>query len=228
MVENYPFAITAMAYWGTGLPNTAGVSGGGWYSLEDGKSDNGSPIALRWQTGAFDQGLPDFYKWYSDIEIEAWMASGNCTLTVEAIFDSGEDGRLARHGLRSRTRPSRRLPSGCRRIPRFLCLPAEAGFRLSGAELCHQGNRQRLGRGDLRRPVSASLYPEERVAHTFDSGPTAFGLPEKVKQVDYLEFYATGTGQSLQRTLRIERPPGARADHPRSGGDAGAERPRRC
>lgn len=206
MVERYAgLSIGSMAYWGTGLPMTAGMNGGGWYSLEDGKTDGGAPIALRWQTGAFDQGLPDFYKWYSDIEIEAWAPNGgSVNLTVEAIFNSGKT--VVTCGTATVTNPTKQtFTFKLSENPAFP-VPAggsDYGWRDLNCAIRITGNAT----GEIIIGAAyLHFYPEERVARTFDSGSTDFQIPEKVKQVDYLEFYLTGTGQALQRTLASDLP----------------------
>jgi len=198
--------FSALAYWGAGLPMTAGSPGGNWYALESEESDNGTAIAVRWQTASFDEGLPGFYKWYSDLEVEAWLAGilTPVTLTLTAIFDDGKtvytvgtftvtQSTKQKFSFRLPENPNVPIPAG----------GSDYGWRALNIAVRITGNVV----GEL---VIGGLYihayPEERLAHTFDSGPTNFGLAEKVKQVDYLEFYQTGTGQQLQRTLASDLP----------------------
>lgn len=199
--------FSALAYWGSGLPMTAGAPGGGWYSLENGQTDAGAPIAVRWQTKQFDQGLPDFFKWYSDIELEAWLApggGGSVTLTVQAIFGNGTT--LVTIGTAVLTQTTKQTFSfRIQENPNFP-VPAggsDYGWRDLNVAIRVTGNAtSEIIIGGLY----LHWYPEERLAHTFDSGSTDFGLPEKAKQIDYLEFYLTGSGQQLQRTLASDLP----------------------
>ncbi len=199
--------FSALAYWGTGLPMTGGAPGGAWYALEMGPDDNGSPIALRWQTKAFDQGLPDINKWYSDIEIEAWLAPptmGSATLTLKLVLDNG--ATVITLGTATVNQFTKKTFAF--RVPENPAVPIPAGgtdygYRALNAAIRVEGNATaELIIGG----VYLHWYPEERLAHTFDSGPTNFGIPERVKQVDYLEFYSTASGQQLQRTLASDLP----------------------
>ena len=75
------------------LPGTrmlAGLDAGGIVSIEqrfDG--DGGTPIALSYQSGYFDQGNPNSIKRYGEIAIEFRIPPPS-TLTIEALFDGGK------------------------------------------------------------------------------------------------------------------------------------------
>ena len=206
--ELYPYGFSALAYWGNGLPMTAGSPGGTWYGLEAGETDNGTAIALGWQSIAFDEGLPDFYKWYSDLELEAWLApgagGGSVTLNIYLVFDNG--ATVLSVGTATLSQQTKQVFAW--RLPENPNFPSPAGgsdfgWRAKNFAVRVTGNTMAE---IIIGGIYMHMYPEERTAHTFDSGPTNFGMPEKVKQVDYLEFYATGTGQSLQRTLASDLP----------------------
>lgn len=193
-------APQAMHYEGSGNFLMAGFAGGYLYRLEDiaHATDGGQPIHVVWQSKASDQGLPDNQKWYSDVELDYQTAGGAetpGTLTVYLILD---DQRMTLGTVSSATRTTQI----------FQLSSLQGGnpdFGIKGKRACVAVS------GDVSSTCiiyGAYLhwYPVERSVRSFDSG---FIGTERVRQVDYLEFVATGSGQAASYILSSDLPGGA-------------------
>lgn len=200
-------APTAMYYEGAGRFLVGGFSAAGagtLYNLElnDYRVDNLSPFQAVWQSRHEDQGLPDNFKVYSDLEITfetgitlpGLGVSPVSTLNVYLVFD-----RLTKVSLGTISSPIETT-----KVLRVLAADAAAlGYTAKTCAVRIEGSIQAVAR------ITATYihyYPEERTADTFDSGPTDLGIPERVKEVDYVEFYTTAVGQAIQRRLHSDLP----------------------
>lgn len=158
--------------------------------------DDSQPIQLRWQSRFSDQGLPDNIKRYSDLEIDFQTAFGNespaSALSVYIVLDNGN--KLFAGAISSATRTTVALP---------LWDFHGQDLRGKNASVRIEGNATSTC---LIFAVYLHWYPEERTALTFDSGFTDLGIPERVKEVDYVELYATGIGQNLQKFISSDLP----------------------
>lgn len=210
-LERYPNlaapAFTCMHYEGPGALQMAGATaagGGGYlYALEQQGFylDDGHSAKAIWQSRYFDQGLPDNFKIYTDVEVDCQTISGeapNSPITVYLVIDNGTKINLG--SLTSTGVPKPRFTGILRvmsedgndvgRKAKNAAIRIEADF--SGVIVIYG--------------VFLHWYPEERVARSFDTGPTHLGLPERVKEVDYAEFYLTASGQQLRRVLSSDLP----------------------
>lgn len=200
-------APTAMNYEGAGRYLVAGFSASGSASaydleLNDYRVDNGAPYTATWQSRHEDQGLPDDRKVYSDVEITFETAitlpglgsSPVSTLSVYAIFDKLTKVLLGTISSATETTKILRVyePDG-----------ATLGRTAKSIAIRIEGSIAAVAQ---ITSTYVHWYPEERTADTFDSGPTNLGIPERVKEVDYIEFYTTANGQLIQRALWSDLP----------------------
>jgi hypothetical protein len=205
-------AFTCMQYEGPGFQLMAGATGSGagggsLYALElqGYYLDNGQSAPARWQSKSYDQGLPNIRKVYTDIEIDCQTSQGNspnATLAVYLVTDNG-----TKHNLGTVS------GGGGFAKPRFTAmLPVNPGGAADGDD---PGIKAKNAAVRIETDYTGTViiygvylhwYPEERVAASFDSGPTNLGIPERVKEVDYVELYMTGSGQALRRVISSDLP----------------------
>lgn len=194
-------AFSVMTYEGPGFQLMAGSPGGYLYALElEGfYLDNGASAHARWQSPFVDCNLPNNRKVFSDIEIDCATCAPSgpiATLTVELLYDNGTKVTLGTCSSSSQSKP------------RFTAMfPTATGDDpgITAKNVAVRITSDYLGTIVIYG-VYLHWYPEERTAATFDSGPTDLGLPERVKEVDYAEFYMTGAGQSLRRVIASDLP----------------------
>lgn len=182
---------------------TAGV-GTSLYALESfgWGGDDGNAFNAVWQSKFFDQGLPDNFKIYTDVEVDIETGFGqspNATVSITVVFNNGTKVVV---GTAQSSDPNNK--------PRYtviLPIPASSGS-IRGYKAKNAALRAEVSVTGQVTVHGAFIhwYPEERVARTFDSGPTHFGIPERVKEVDYFEAYLTSSGQSLRRTFSSDLP----------------------
>lgn len=182
------------------------VSGGFLYHLELGQTDGSGTIHVAWQSKFQDQGLPDNYKRYSDLELDfqtAFNGDGLSTLSVYIVYDFGVKVLLGTCNATDRTTQSFTL-MGIIGSTQFAQghVPYEA-LKAKNVSVRVEGD---IDSTCIIYGAYLHWYPEERVATTFDTGFTDLGSPERVKQVDYLEIYATGIGQQVTRALYADLP----------------------
>lgn len=203
-------AFTCMYYEGPGFQMMAGATGaaGGGYlyelELQGFYLDDGQSAKARWQSRYFDQGLPDNNKVYTDIEIDCQTSSGlspNATLSVYLVTNNGTKtliGTVSGSGGFNKPRFTAMLPVNPPTSP-----GDNPGITAKNAAV-------RIETDFLGVVVIYGVYlhwyPEERIAASFDSGPTNFGIPERVKEVDYVELYMTASGQPLRRVISSDLP----------------------
>lgn len=209
--ESYPNlaapAFTIMNYEGPGFQLMAGAPGGYLYALELNGFylDSGHSAKARWQSKSYDQDLPDIRKVYTDIEVDCQTSEGlspNATLTVWLVVDNGTKhllGTISGSGGYGKPRGTFMLP----------CNPGGAADGddpgILGKNAAVRIESDYTGK-IIIYGVFLHWYPEERVAASFDSGPTNLGIPERVKEVDHVELYMTGSGQALRRVLSSDLP----------------------
>jgi len=189
--------FTALRYEGgpyflMGGATAATPNGGGCiYHLEIGTDDAGQFIHVAWQSRFSDQGLPDHYKRYADLEVDFTTAVGAesspSTLLVCLVYDNGT-----------------KVPVGeLSNLGRTTAVFWLNDYRAKNAAVRIEGD---VNTTCIIYGTYLHWYPEERVGETFDSGFFDLGQAERVKQVDYLELYATGNGQTLTRQLFSDLP----------------------
>ncbi len=199
-------APTAMYYEGAGRSLVGGFTANGQasaYNLEfnDYRVDNGTPFTAVWQSRHEDQGLPDNLKVYSDLEItfETAITLPNLgsslisTLSVYAIFD-----KLVKVSLGTISSATETT-----KILKIVNAAGELGYTAKSIAIRVEGSIAAVAQ------ITASYvhwYPEERTADTFDSGPTNLGIPERVKEVDYIESYLTASAQLILRRIHSDLP----------------------
>lgn len=189
--------VTALNYEGGGLGLMAGTTSGspGLLQLETGTGDATSAIPVLWQSRYSDQGLPDNFKWYADLEIDFQTAGINegapSTLTVQVV---GDDGNLITLGT---------ISSSNRATQGFGQQLATYSLRFKKLSVLISGN---VNTTCIIYGVYLHWQPEERVGLVFDAGFTDLGIPERVKQIDYLELQASGTGQALNPIIWSDLP----------------------
>lgn len=193
----------------TGNWTSGGVHTGGYLMhLEFGDStDSGDTIHVAWQSRFSDQGLPDNYKRYSDLELDfqtAFESDGLSTLSVYMVYkvDGADPVKVLLGTCNSQVRTTRTFT-----LMGVIGTSPTPGF---GEDLRAKSIAVRV-EGDIDSTCiifGAYLhwYPEERVADTFDTGFIDLGAPERVKQVDYFEIYATAIGQQVTRQLYSDLP----------------------
>ncbi len=198
-------AFTVMNYEGPGalqMAGATGTGGGGYlYHLESGYLDDSGPYHAVWQSAYYDQDLPDNLKVYTDIEIDAQTMqgqSGNTTLTVYAVFDNGTQVTLGTITSGSSAKPRQTFifkimaPNG-----------TDLGRTAKNVAIRIEGNILGVV---IIYGAYVHWYPEERTALSWDTGITDLGMPERVKEIDYLEFYMQGSGQQLSKVLYSDLP----------------------
>lgn len=198
-----PGGFSALHFEGTPYHLEAGVTIGGagyQYSLEQGFTDGGAPIYLKWQSRFSDQGLPDNYKRYSDLKIDFQTGLGGelpSTLSVYVVYNNQIKVLLGTISANPRTTATFSL--------RNLGVPEsdDQGLKAKNFAVRIEGATTSTC---VIYGTYLEWYPEERIAISFDSGFTNLGQPERVKQVDYLELYATGSGQSATRVFSSDTP----------------------
>lgn len=143
-----------------------GATAGGLFALESGTDDAGAPIPIAWQSPAFNQGLANNPKVYSDLAIE-FQSPGQ--ITVKVVYDDGAPEALG--SIHSNGRTTAVLP-----------LAADG-----------QGRRAKMIAVRIEGDVTAETvlygvflhwYPEEREALSFDSGVIDFGGSARVLDVE--------------------------------------------
>jgi hypothetical protein len=182
-------------------------SGGYLLNLEFGDTnDSGETVHVAWQSRFSDQGLPDNLKYYSDLELDAQTAfngDGLSTLSVYIVYNHSIKVLLGTFTSAVQDTQSFPLmgivgsvqhPQGY--SPYDDLLAKNAAIRVEGD----------IGSTCIIYGAYLHWYPQERLATTFDSGFIDLGLPERVKQADYLEFVATGIGQQVTRALYSDLP----------------------
>lgn len=176
--------------------------------LEFGDSnDNLQPVHVAWQSRFSDQGLPDNYKRYADLGLDfqtSFRGDGLSTLSVYVVYkvDGSDPIKLLLGTCNSAVRTTQQFS-----LMGLLSTLAMPGF---GEDLRAKNFAVRV-EGDIDCTciiygAYVHWYPEERVGLIFDSGFTDLGIPERVKQADYLELYATGQGQQVTRQLWADLP----------------------
>lgn len=198
--------FTALNYEGAGNSLMAGVSAAGTgqlWAIEQSAlaTDNANPIHLAWQSRFSDQGLPDNFKWYSDIEVDfqtAFNGQAPSTLSVYLVHSNGTKILLGTINSANRTTAIFPLSSNA-----GIEGATDEGLRAKNAAIRIEGDATSTC---IIYGTYLHWYPEERQALTFDSGFTDLGEPERAKQIDYMEVYATGTGQAVQRILSSDLP----------------------
>lgn len=218
--DNLPApAFTAMLYGGVNADGLARTLIGGIttdegaysYRLEQTyQDDSGEPIIVAWQTPFYDQGLPDNFKWYSDLELEFRTQIAPLTplgvLSVVLLLDNGTRVITIAPNIAS---PDRVFQSFRLVGDESLGIPAGAGvpygLRAKNWALRITGSISGGATAEIYGAVM-HWYPEERTADTFDSGFTNLGLPERCKEIDYLELYMTASGGNLSTQLASDLP----------------------
>ena len=200
--------FTALKYEGAGNSLMAAVTAAGagqLWAIEQASTalDGANPIPLAWQSRFSDQGLPDNFKWYSDIVIDFQTSFGGfqpvSTLSVSIVYDNGTVLSLGTIASSNRTTQVFSLSSLNIQVEGA----TDEGLRAKNIAVQITGNATSTC---IIYNVYVHWYPEERAASTIDSGFTDLGQPERVKQVDYLELYLTGAGQTIQRILSSDLP----------------------
>lgn len=202
-------AFTVMQYQGPGGSLWAGAtsaSGGYLYGLEGQgqRGDAGQPTNVLWQSAYSDQGLPDCNKVYTEVEVDLSTVGVGFPpigpVDVSVVFDNGTIVSVGSLTSASYSKP--RFTGSLKVISQngqdVGYTAKNAAVRIAGATL---GQITVFG-------VYLHWYPEERIARSFDTGPTNCGIPERVKEIDYLEFYMTASGQQLTRVLSSDLPGG--------------------
>ena len=175
--------------------------------LEFGDStDNGESIHVAWQSRFSDQGLPDNYKRYSDLELDfqtAFNGDGLSTLSVYIVYDNGTKVLLGTCNSAARVTQIFTLMGIVGTVQHPQGYSPYEDLRAKNASIRVEGD---IDCTCIIYGAYLHWYPEERVATTFDTGFIDLGAPERVKQADYLELYATGTGQQVTRALYSDLP----------------------
>lgn len=194
-------AFTVMNYEGPGRYMMAGFTGGYLYILDaiGWRGDNGAAFHAVWQSGFLDQGLPDNRKVYSDLEITFKTAYDSVvsTLSVYAVYDTdnayGVKSLLGTISANARSTLFLRIQDASGNVgvtAKNIAIRIECDVQAVVAIYA----------------VYLHWYPEERLADSFDSGPTDFAIPERVKEIDYVEMFLTAQGQQVSRLLTSDLP----------------------
>ncbi|HLW77790.1 MAG TPA: hypothetical protein VKS01_12410, partial [Bryobacteraceae bacterium] len=206
-------AFTALKYEGAGNSLMGAVSeqvitggigslAGGLYSLEQNQfsTDAGNSIHLAWQSRFSDQGLPDNYKWYTDVIVDfqtAVLGQTPSTLSVYLVIDNGTKILLGTISSAARTRFTFQLNSN------DFGGGTNEGQRATNAAIRIEGDATSTC---IVYGTYLMWYPEERLSTSFDSGFNDLGIPERAKQIDYLELYATAAGQPVTSIISSDLP----------------------
>lgn len=202
-------AFSTMLNEGTGrylVGGTTSADGARLYLLEALQSrvgDNGTPFTAVWQSRSEDQGLPDNFKVYSDLEIDFKTAEDFATpvstLSVYLVFDKWLKVLLGTVASPTQTTRTLRVPVDALRAAQG----ALYGYRAKNVAVRIEGSISAIAH---IYGTYIHWYPEERLADTFDSGPTNFETPERCKEIDHIEAYVTGTAQQFSKALWSDLP----------------------
>lgn len=195
-------AFTAMN--NDGPSNMMGGAGTSLYRIEqdDLPTDAGGAITVLWQSRFFDQGLPDIFKHYSDVEIEfqtATRTGSPATLTLSIVYNNEIKVSLGTISSATRTTaifPLRAILAAYQNAQDEGLLAKNIAIRLEGS----------VSSECVVYGAFIHWYPEERLALSFDTGFTDLGIAERVKQVDHFEYYETGTGAAQLRNFYSDLP----------------------
>ncbi len=155
----------------------------GYYTGEDGVSDDNHAIALLWQSGYLDQGLPDNQKVYADLVIEYRTATVEtnqtpATLNVGLLLDYGAVQPVGTLSSRTRTTATFRLgPNG-------------EGLRGKKIAVRIDGNAKA---NVIIFGVYLHYYVEARAGKSFDTGVVDLGTA-RPKQFDAIELNLISSG----------------------------------
>lgn len=198
-------AFTCMHFGGGNDLMLAGATGGYLYGLEtQGRIDDGNPIHLLWHSQFHDQGLPDSNKVYTEVEIdfETGSLGGQPlgTLSVDLVVDNG-----VRISLGTITSTDPLLPRLTSSLRVMSVNGIDIGRTAKNAAIRIEGTT--VGQVTIFG-IYLHWYAEQRVARTFDTGSTNCGIPERVKEVDHIEFYMTASGQQISKSIQSDLPGG--------------------
>lgn len=197
-------AFTVMHNEGAGTRFIMGGVGSNLYALETfgWAGDDGHAYDAVWQSRFYDQDLPDNFKIYTDVELDCETGFGQATINTISIYCVFDNGTKILVGTAASSDGY-----GKPRFTAILPIPASTGSQRGyKAKNCAMRIEVAVTGQVTIHGAYIHWYPEERVARTFDSGPTNFGIPERVKEVDYFETYLTASGQSLRRTFSSDLP----------------------
>ena len=196
-------AFTVMSDEGPGRQFMAGQNGGYLYRVDYPGAgliaDDGNAFTAIWQSRFLDVGIANNLKVFSDVEIDYETAANSAvsTLSVYAVFDNDAPVLLGTISSATRKTDIFRVPAP------------------SGDPIGPWGRKAKRFAIRVQGSVSAFArihnayvhwYPEERIADTFDTGPIDLGMPERVKEADYVEFYLTAAGQQIKRDFLSDLP----------------------
>lgn len=197
-------AFQVMTDEGPGRHLMGGTEDGHLYNIDAAdlglKGDNGNSYHVIWQSRAMDCGLADNLKVFSDVEIDYETSTATfpvSTLTVYVVFDNDAPIQVGTISSATRKTDIFRIPA----IPNDPIGPW--GHKAKRFSIRVEGDIEAFAR---IHNAYVHWYPEERIADTFDSGPTDLGMPERVKEADYVEAYMTGSGQPVALDLRSDLP----------------------
>lgn len=191
--------FTCFHYEGAGLSLMGGQTAnnsGYLQRLEDQPNDNSGTIHLAWQSRFSDQGLPDNFKWYTDLEVDfqtAILQETPSTLTVYLVYDNGTKITLRTINSNTRTTVGVSLGSTQQGVINQGLRGKNAAIRIEG-----DANSTCIIYGTYLH-----WYPEERQSQSFDSGTMR---TEQVRQIDYLEMETTGSAQQGLYILTSDLP----------------------
>lgn len=171
----YSTGYTAFANEGQKL--IGGTAAGDVLLLEDGFSDSGSDIPIKWHSGYYDQGISDNVKMYADLVIVHNTAGAS--LTVSAVYNNSDVEACGT------------IQSTGRDVTIFPLGTGNEGREALNIAVRITGDASTAGPARIF-DVYVHWYPLERKAKSFDTNVSDCGL-EKFKQFDIVEAEITPT-----------------------------------
>lgn len=175
--------FTALYFEGGGPSHglIGGTANGALYQVGDRATDAGAAIALKWQSGFLDQGLPDNDKPYSDLVIDFQTAMAGETPSALTVKMAWPDRTIEAIGS---------ISSSGRQVARFRLGTNGQGrkYRMAAPRIEGDATSTCLIYG-----VWLHWYGEPRWARSFDTGPVRLS-GASADQVDLLEVKIESLG----------------------------------
>lgn len=144
------------------------------FDLEDGTSDNLTPIHVAWHSGYRDQGAPENQKTYADVLVD--IDTGGAALVLSVLYDQGQRNEAVAT-INTSGRGQLVYPLGP--------APDKLGEKARNIAVRIEGNA-----GSTPVTIYGTTihyYLEPRVSKTFDTDESDWGTPYP-KEIDLFEF----------------------------------------
>lgn len=193
----------------TGSTYFLGGTGAKVVSLEDGGTEDGSAVALAYQSRYEDCGTPDHEKTFADLVISHNTGGADLSVGIKLDKDSASAFTLAT--INSATATRQVIPM------KYPVGHAKAGQIIEGFNVAVRifGNGPAAARAQIDGPLILHYFLKPRKARTWDSGPTDLGAAG-VKEVDAIEVDLDSDG-AVTLYIQSDLPGGVMAERTTGG-----------